>query len=285
MALGPRYEASSEASFSSVGLPIGVFDSGVGGLTVLAALRRHLPAEDFIYLGDTARTPYGSKPMDMVAGFAFQISGYLHRQPVKALVVACNTATCAALPALQAHFPVPVVGVVAPTVAKALAVPGAGRVGVIATAGSICSGVYQGLIEQTGRPLWAKACPLLAPLVEEGLWADPIADVVVAHYLADAPADLTALILGCTHYPMLRDVIARRLPGVPLVDSATATAETLATTLDSKGLRKAAGAGTVRHIVTGDTAGYDALAARFDFPQAAATGLNVAVLTAHDPRG
>jgi glutamate racemase len=121
--------------------------------------------------------------------------------------------------------------------------------------------------------------------VEEGLWADPIADVVVAHYLADAPADLTALILGCTHYPMLRDVIARRLPGVPLVDSATATAETLATTLDSKGLRKAAGAGTVRHIVTGDTAGYDALAARFDFPQAAATGLNVAVLTAHDPRG
>ncbi|RTH05570.1 glutamate racemase [Thermus scotoductus] len=235
--------------------PIGVFDSGVGGLTVLSALRRALPQEDFFYFGDTARVPYGSKPLSMVRRFAWEIAGFLLRQGVKAIVVACNTASSAALPDLAEDLSVPVFGVLEP-VAKAAR--GYGKVGLIGTQATVESRAYERYVEVS----WAKACPLFVPLVEEGLWDDPVALLVARHYLEDAPQDLEALILGCTHYPFLKGTLARVLPGVRLLDSAEATAEEVARTLRREGLLNPEGQGRVVHLVTGDPESYRNLAER-----------------------
>lgn len=237
--------------------PLGVFDSGVGGLTVLSALRHALPHESFLYLGDTARVPYGSKPLDMVRGFAAQIADALLERDVKGIVIACNTASAASLPALADHLPVPVWGVIEPGVAAALARSRGGRVGVLGTVGTIGARVYQDRLEAAGARTWGRACPLFVPIVEEGISDSTIARLVAAYYLDDRPA-LDTVILGCTHYPPLAHTLRQVLgPEVALVDSAESTAAVVARDLRAMGLAAPAGApGTVHHLVTGDLEAY-----------------------------
>ena len=158
--------------------PLGVFDSGVGGLTVLAALKRLLPTEDFIYLGDTARVPYGSKPLGMVRAFASEISAELLGRGVKGIVVACNTASAASLPGLAAELPVPVWGVLEPGVRAALEAAPGGHVGVLGTVGTVGTGAYQTRLVAGGCRVWARACPLFVPIVEEGVSDTEIAAVI-----------------------------------------------------------------------------------------------------------
>ena len=222
--------------------PIGVFDSGVGGLTVLKALRRRLPHRDFLYLGDTARLPYGRKPTAMVAEFACGITEFLSRFGVEAVVVACNTASAAALPGLREEFPTPIWGVIDPGVEAACRMTRSGRVGVIGTKGTIGSGAYQRRLEACGLTVWARACPMFVHVVEEGLAASPEAELLASHYLADRP-ELDTLILGCTHYPLLREVIQRAVgDSVVLVDSAEVTAEVVSGALgpEPEGAKQAA---------------------------------------------
>lgn len=240
----------------SVLAPIGVFDSGVGGLTVLSALRAALPNEEFVYLGDTARVPYGSKPLDMVRGFAAEIVAELADRGVKGVVVACNTASAAALPGLAATAPVPLWGVVEPGVEAALRASDGGRVGVLGTVGTVGARVYQDRLEAAGRTTWARACPLFVPLVEEGLAAgegSEIALLVARHYLSDRP-ELGAIILGCTHYPALKAVLKSVVgDDLPLIDSAAEVAAVVARDLAALGLAAPAGRpGSARYVVTGD---------------------------------
>lgn len=208
--------------------PIGIFDSGVGGLTVLRALRRRLPGESFLYLGDTARLPYGTKSAETVQRYALNAAAHLLEHRVQLLVVACNTATSFALPQLTAACDVPVVGVVEPGVRAALEL-GVRRVGVIGTEGTIRSGSYQRALGRLagGVEVRARACPLLVPLAEEG-WGDhPITDQVARTYLGPLLEwGVEALILGCTHYPLLMPSLQRVVgPDVRLVDSASSVAE------------------------------------------------------------
>ncbi len=208
--------------------PIGIFDSGVGGLTVLQAMHQQLPTESFLYLGDTARLPYGTKSADTVQRYAVNAATHLIRRGVKLLVVACNTASSHALPAVQAASPVPVIGVVEPGVRAALATA-ARRIGVIGTEGTISSGSYQQTLAHLGPEVAVRAnpSPLLVPLAEEG-WGDhPITEQVAQHYLGSLLSwGMQTLILGCTHYPLLRPSLARVVgPGVQLVDSASSVAE------------------------------------------------------------
>ena len=246
--------------------PIGVFDSGVGGLTVLKALRARLPGEDFIYLGDTARLPYGRKPPTMVREFATQISAFLLDRGVKAIVMACNTASsCALAPEgdLASRLSVPLWGVIEPGVravehlAIGLASGVRGRVGVLGTKGTIASRAYQSRLEAHGFEVWARACPMFVPLVEEGLADSNEARLLVRHYLEDRPA-LDAVILGCTHYPVLKDVIAAELGmHVAIIDSASVTAQVVAHDLGLAGLlNPRASGGGLLHYVTGDPASY-----------------------------
>src|SRR5215831_12979199 len=207
---------------------IGVFDSGVGGLTVLQALRRRMPHRDFVYLGDTARVPYGRKPPEMVAEFAAGIADFLCGMGVDGLVVACNTASAVALPGLAERCPVPVWGVIDPGVEAATRATQTGNIGVIGTKGTIGSRAYQRRLEARGLRAWAQACPMLVHVVEEGLADSPEAALLVRQYLSGRPA-IDTLILGCTHYPLLRGVLERTLgEDVRLVDSAEVTAEAVA---------------------------------------------------------
>jgi glutamate racemase len=237
--------------------PIGVFDSGVGGLTVLKALRERLPGEDFVYLGDTARVPYGRKPPEMVREFARQISHFLVDEGVKAVVVACNTASSCALPGLESELPVPIWGVIEPGVQAALEVAAGASVGVIGTKGTINSRAYQSRLEARGLNVWARACPMFVPIVEEGLVNDDEARLLVQHYLGDHP-QIAALILGCTHYPVLKPVIAEFLGDrVQLVDSAEAVSAVVAADLSVRGwLNPRIHQGEVVHYVTGDPSAY-----------------------------
>ncbi len=211
-------------------MAIGVFDSGVGGLTVLRAVAERLPGESFLYLGDTARLPYGSKSAGTVQRYALNAATHLVEQGIDLLVVACNTASSYALPELVAAFPVPVVGVVEPGVRAALAT-GAHRVGVIGTEGTIRSGSYQSALARLGSEVavLAQACPLFVPLAEEG-WGDhPVTEEVARHYLGPLLEwGAETLILGCTHYPLLQPALARVAGGaVQLVDSASSVAEAI----------------------------------------------------------
>ena len=204
--------------------PIGVFDSGIGGLTVVAALRELLPAEDIFYLGDTARVPYGGKGRQTIERYTLEIAELLLAEGAKAIVVACNTATALAIPKLQEIVPVPSVGVIMPGAAAAAAVTRNGRVGVIGTRATIASGAYERALRDC-RPdleVHVLACPLLVPLVEEGWLDDPVTDQVVGRYLTPLlAAGIDTLVLGCTHYPFVRESIARFLgPGITIVDSA-----------------------------------------------------------------
>jgi len=232
--------------------PVGVFDSGVGGLTVLAALRRALPGTDFVYLADTARVPYGRKPPEMVQAFAGQIARFLVSLGVRGIVVACNTASATALPQLCSSVPVPVWGVIDPGVEAARRQTRTGRVGVIGTAATIVSGAYQRKLEALGLTVWARACPMFVHLVEDGLSSSPEAELLARHYLSSHP-DFDTLVLGCTHYPVLRDVIAAAVgDSVSLVSSADVTAEQLSSAFNGD----PASGGRVVHFVTGDAAAY-----------------------------
>jgi glutamate racemase len=237
--------------------PLGVFDSGVGGLTVLKSLVEKLPHENFIYLGDTARVPYGSKPLGMVRSFAKEISLELISRGVKGIVIACNTASSASLPSLADELPVPVWGVVEPGVEAAKKVS-KGKVGVLATPGTVKSRAYQSRLEKAGLEVWAKACPLFVPIVEEGISDGQIAQLVAEHYLSDHPA-LDTVILGCTHYPALKNILQTVLgDGVTLVDSAEETANVVAKDLVTMQLlSKNQNQGSVHHLVSGDTASYE----------------------------
>ena len=237
--------------------PIGVFDSGVGGLTVLAALRRRLPGEDFVYLGDTARLPYGTKSASTVVRYSLQCAQTLVSRDIRCLVVACNTASASALPALRAQYPkLPVVGVIEPGAQAAVRASRSRHIAVIGTEGTIKGGAYQAAIAlQDGRArVQALACSLLVAMAEEGFTEGPIAEAVAQRYLnplfeaADAP---DTLVLGCTHFPLLKSAIAAVLPqGVAIVDSALTTAEAVAGSLEAGGSRAVGRLGTSRFLAT-----------------------------------
>jgi glutamate racemase len=208
---------------------IGIFDSGVGGLTVQRAILERLPGADTIYLGDTARVPYGTKSAEVVTQYSLRNARFLVNQDVELLVVACNTASAVALPALRSELRIPVLGVVEPGARAAARRSRSGRIGVIGTQGTVRSGAYQAAIraERPDAEVTARPCPLLVPLAEEG-WTDPDDEVVRAiarRYLAPLrEAGVDTLVLGCTHYPLLKGAIAAEMPGVALVDSAEAIA-------------------------------------------------------------
>ncbi len=224
--------------------PLGVFDSGVGGLTVVRALRELLPNESIVYLGDTARVPYGSKSPDTIRRFAVEDTQFLAGRGVKAVVVACNTATAHALPLLQATFRVPVIGVLEPGVEATLADPGCQRVGIIGTAGTIRSSAYQYALAMR-RPdlrIHAVATPLLVPFIEEGWTEHPALRAVLREYLGPLlDKGIDTLVLGCTHYPLLvpqlRQLLGRK---VRLVDSASTCAARVAELLRDQGLLRTA---------------------------------------------
>jgi glutamate racemase len=253
--------STSPARDPSAFAPVGVFDSGVGGLTVLRALTAALPHEDFLYLGDTARLPYGTKSPESIRRYALQAAALLRDRGVKCLVVACNTASAVALDDLAAEFaPVPVLGVVEPGAAAACAATRSGHIAVVATESTVRGGAYQAALRRCrpGATVAARACPLFVALAEEG-WTDgPVVEAVVHRYLDDLFADTVAphpdtLVLGCTHFPVLAPAIRRVLGGgVSIVDSAETTAAALVRVLDETGLRRAdAGAkGSVRLLAT-----------------------------------
>ncbi len=246
-------------------LSIGVFDSGVGGLTVLRALHERLPREHTVYLGDTARVPYGTKSAAVVERYALANARFLERQNIKLLVIACNTASAESLPALQRTCRVPVIGVIEPG-AKAAAVKTRGRIAVLGTPGTIASGAYQRALAAAvpNAEVIALACPLFVPLAEEG-WTDgAVPELVAERYLGTLRGQVDTAVLGCTHYPLLSGVIAATLPGTTLIDSAHATVETVAELLADRSLaRTASTTATRRYFVTDVPATFDRVAARF----------------------
>lgn len=220
--------------------PIGVFDSGVGGLTVAREIMRQLPNERIVYFGDTARVPYGNKSRETVMKYSRQIVNFLKTQEVKAIVVACNTASAYALDELEQEVDIPIIGVVRPGARAAIEATKNGRIGVIATEATISSGIYNRYIEENDNHvrIMGKACPLFVSLVEEGLWEDPVTDEIARRYLAELiDSDIDTLILGCTHYPLIRSTVGRIMgPKVTLVNPAYETARELKELLISKGL-------------------------------------------------
>lgn len=213
---------------------IGVFDSGMGGLTVLRSLRQALPAESFIYLGDTARLPYGTKSRDTVKSYAMQMAQVLRQRQVKALVIACNTATTAALEYLQNSFPdFPVLGVVEPGADAAVAATRNQRIAVLATETTIAARAYQDAIQQKlpNVIIHSRACSVLVALAEEGMVDNAIAQEALRHYLSGF-TDEDTILLGCTHFPVFKPILSKMVPeGVKLVDAADATAVALKQTL------------------------------------------------------
>jgi glutamate racemase len=237
--------------------PIGVFDSGVGGLTVLRALRARLPGEDFLYLGDTARLPYGTKTPETVARYSVQCAGLLVERGIDALVVACNTASAFALPALAAAWPdLPVVGVIEPGAAAAVSATRSGRIAVIATEGTVRGGAYAAAIarRRADARVTSIACPLFVALAEEG-WVDgPVVEAIAHRYLDAAFAAAEApdtLVLGCTHFPALAGALRAVVgPGVAIVDSAETTAAAVADLLADRGRAQPARDGRLRLLAT-----------------------------------
>jgi len=236
-------------------LAIGVFDSGMGGLTVLRALRELLPQESFIYLGDTARLPYGTKSPNTVQQYAVQMARILVERRIKALVIACNTATTAALPHLQAMLPdMPVLGVVAPGAGAAITATKNQRIAVLATETTIAANAYQKLIKASlpNALIHARACSVLVALAEEGMVDNAIARAALLHYTSDV-SDEDTVLLGCTHFPVFKSLLSTLMPkGVSIVDSADATAQALQQVLIEENLLKngTLSSGTIQYLVT-----------------------------------
>ena len=221
--------------------PIGVFDSGIGGLTVVKALRHLLPAERIIYLGDTARVPYGNKSPSTVERYSLEIAGMLTERHAKVIVVACNTASSVALSKLEQTCPVPVIGVIRPGAEAAIAVTQNRHIGVIGTRATVKSGAYEKALQalDSSVKVTSQACPLLVPLIEEGWLNDPLTDGIIARYLEPLiEQKIDTLVLGCTHYPLLSYAIQRALErDVTLVDSARNCALAVQHLLDQKSMR------------------------------------------------
>ncbi len=222
------------------GLPIGIFDSGVGGLTVAAAIHARLPRESMLYFGDTARCPYGDKSPEQVLTFSIQICDFLVEQGIKMLVVACNTATAVALPFLRERYSVPVIGVIEPGASAAANLAQVGRIGVIGTAVTIASGAYERAVKtlRPGAEVVSLACPRFVPLVERGETRGPMVEALVRESLRPLEEqNVDSLILGCTHYPLLQDTIQKVMgPRVTLISSAERTAMEVAEELHAKGM-------------------------------------------------
>jgi glutamate racemase len=248
--------------------PIGIFDSGIGGLTVARAIFEQLPGESTVYFGDTARVPYGPKSPETVRRYSLEILRWLLEQRVKVVVIACNTSTAHALETLQAESPVPVIGVIEPGAAAAAAADLNRPIGVIGTAGTIASNAYAKAIRRA-RPdakVEQRACPLFVPLVEEGWFEHPAADLIAREYLTPlTAADVGALVLGCTHYPLLKPLLQRVMgPGVRLIDSGEETARAVASALRERGLEAPDGAPAAhRFAVSDDEARFRQVGARF----------------------
>ena len=250
-------------------LPIGIFDSGIGGLTVVRRIHETLPREDLVYLGDTARVPYGTKSPETVIRFACEDTAFLRAQQVKAVVVACNTAAAWALAILQREFQLPIFGVIGPGAMAALARSRTRRIGVIATQATIRSEAYRRCIEQSDprARVVARACPLLVPLVEEGWDRHPVTRAVLGEYLAPMlREDIDTLVLGCTHYPLLKPAI-QEVAGrsIHLIDSAESCAEHVRDGLAKLDLLSVnrRRLGRIIPYVTDDVERFRAMAARF----------------------
>ncbi len=265
---------------------IGVFDSGVGGLTVLHECLVTLPHEDFVYLGDGARLPYGPRPLEEIRRFASEIAGYLEAQGVKLVVAACNSATAAALPDLQRQLSVPVVGVLAPEAHAAVLATRNRRIGLLATEATVASGRYAELVSSldAGAELLPVACPRLVPLIEGG---DPFGEettAAVREYAAPLKeADVDTVILGCTHYPLIRPLFQRVFGrGITLVFSAEEVAREVSATLARKGIENdEAREGRHRFLTTGDPVQFREMGRRFlQLPIRAAEHVEIAALQA-----
>ena len=251
--------------------PIGVFDSGVGGLTVLRALLAELPSEDFIYLGDTARLPYGTKSPETVGRYALQASEALGEYGIKCLVVACNTASSVGLGAIRDHLErTPVIGVIEPGADAACAISKSGHIAVIATESTVRGGAYQEAIvrRRSDARVSAKPAQLFVALAEEGLHEGPIAEGVAHHYLDPLfPRDAVApdtLVLGCTHFPMLVASIRAAVgPKVHIVDSAATTAKTVREQLRTSGLARTGAGGSIRFLATDGAERFARVGSRF----------------------
>ena len=248
--------------------PLGIFDSGIGGLTVARALFERLPQESVIYFGDTARVPYGPKSPDTVRRYSAEILAYLVQRGVKAVVVACNTSTAHALPHLQARSSVPVVGVIEPGARAAVAATKTGKIGVIGTAGTVASGAYERAIRalRPSADVHSQPCPLFVPLVEEGWFDHPATELIAREYLDPLRrAGVDVLVLGCTHYPLLKPLLARILgEGVSLIDSAAETAKEVTRELAARGLdAPAANAPEHLFVVSDDELHFRKVGARF----------------------
>ena len=245
--------------------PIGIFDSGLGGLTVVKAIRERMPSEDVIYYGDTAHVPYGSKSKETIVGFTQDAVRFFLDHSVKCIVIACNTATALALPEITA--PVPMLGVIEAGARAALSASKNYKIGVIGTSATIASEAYPNVLRKMNPEcaIYAHPCPLFVPLVEEG-WLDREATrMVVKEYLTPLKmAGIDTLVLGCTHYPLLAGVIGDFLgPDVKLVDSASACAAELETILKNEGLLRNAGSGSETFFVTDGAAKFSETGSRF----------------------
>ena len=220
--------------------PIGVFDSGVGGLTVAREIMRQLPGERLIYFGDTARVPYGSKSKETITRYSRQIIRFLQEKGVKAIVVACNTASALALPQIRTEIAIPIIGVVKPGAKVAAETTRNGRIGVIGTEATIGSQIYTRVIHEHNpkAEVIGKPCPLFVPLVEEGWRKDPITEEIARRYLDSfQSSDIDTMIMGCTHYPLLRSTLRRILgESVTLVNPAYETAQSLKALLEEQDL-------------------------------------------------
>lgn len=247
---------------------IGIFDSGVGGLTVLREIMQTLPQEDTLYFGDTARVPYGTKSPETVIRYAGEIASFLIKRDIKLLVVACNTASAVALPTLKRQLTIPVVGVIEPGARRAVEVTRSGRIGVIGTAGTIRSSAYTRAIKRLkpDAEVLTRACPLFVPLAEEGWIDNQVARLTAQMYLQELKeAGVDTLVLGCTHYPLLKPMIANVMgPDVMLVDSAEETARTVSAILAAKGLlRPFSEKGNHNYYVSDIPAGFIRVGNRF----------------------
>ena len=238
--------------------PIGIFDSGIGGLTVVKALRDLLPNENISYLGDTARVPYGNKSSDTVERYSLELANILAKENAKVIVVACNTVSSVSIPKLRATVKVPVIGVIEPGAQAAIATTQNRHVGVIGTRGTIRSGAYENALRALNVHVrvTSQACPLLVPLIEEGLLNDKLTDQTIARYLDPMMAvGIDTLVLGCTHYPLLAPAISRALgENVKLVDSAQNCATAVRNLLDRQSLRAAALNNGELHVALTDAA-------------------------------
>lgn len=247
---------------------IGIFDSGVGGLTVLREIMKVMPQEDTIYLGDTARVPYGTKSPETVVRFARQITSFLVNRDIKLLVVACNTASAVSLDELKAEFPIPIVGVIEPGAFRAASVTTSGRVGVIGTAGTIRSSAYTKAIKRINPDIEVitAECPMFVPLAEEGWVDNEVARLTASIYLENLrDRGVDTLVLGCTHYPLLKGIISEAMgEGVTLVDSAAETARVVKGILEANGaIRPVQEKGNHHYFVTDVPAGFIRVGNRF----------------------